>query len=116
MPDHNISDDAALSFSPRPRTIISTPWVRQFGGLARIFFPALPLPARLPLALRSEFRGESRRDRGTGPSELSQGLPPLTGRAYRKGIAPGERLRNRPMGRVSDVRLVRYLGDRKSVV
>src|ERR1700675_2103524 len=105
-----IASYAALSFSPRPRTIISAPWVRQPGGLSCIFLLALPLPARLPLALRPEFRGESGRDRGTGPPQLPQGLPPIAGRTCRKGIASGECLGNRPMGRVSGLRLVRHVG------
>src|SRR5713226_6979684 len=89
-----IAPYAALTFSPRSRTIVSAPWVRQSGGLSCIFLLALPLPARLPLAVRPEFRGESRRDRGTGSPQFSQGLHPLSGRTCREGIAPGERLRN----------------------
>src|SRR6266513_2064469 len=105
-----IATYAALTFSPRPRAIISAPWVHQSGGLSCIFLRALPLPARLPLAVRPEFRSDSGRDRGTGPPQFPQGLPPLAGRTCRKGITSGERLRNSPMGCVSDLRLVRHVG------
>src|SRR5580765_3051033 len=101
---------AGLSFSSRSDTIVFAAWVRQSRGLSCLLFFALPLPARFPFALRPEFRSESGRDRGTGPPQLSQGFSSFGGRTCRHGITSGGCLGNRPMGRVSDVRLVRRTG------